>query len=163
MLPLTDDAIRASFLNASRSERKNLTLPADLESRDWDALDFLGWRDPKLPLLGYVALELDGAVVSILLKQTEARPRTRTQCAWCADVLLPNDVVMFGARRAGDAGRKGDSVGTLVCAQFECNHNVRRRPAEAYLGFDVDAARQRRIDALRDHVAAFARGIRDGR
>ena len=51
MRPLTDAQIRASFLNASRSERKNLTLPTDLDTRDWEALDYLGIRDSKLPKL----------------------------------------------------------------------------------------------------------------
>jgi hypothetical protein len=162
MLPVTDADIRASFLNASRSERKGLTLPPDFATVNWDSLDYLGWRDPKLPLLGYVVLELDGSTVGILLRQAEARPVSRAQCSWCADVQLPNDVVMFGAKRAGDAGRRGDTVGTLVCAGFECSVNVRRRPPTAYIGFDVEAARQRRIEGLRENVTGFARSIRDG-
>lgn len=32
----------------------------------------------------------------------------------------------------------------------------------AYLGFDVDAERLRRIDALREHAREFVRRIRDG-
>ncbi len=116
--------IRASFLNASRSERKNIALPPDLDALGWEDLDYLGWRDPKLSLVGYVVAELDGAPVGMLLRQTEARPRSRIQCAWCADVQLLHDVVTFGARRSGDAGRGGDAVGTLVCAQFECSANV---------------------------------------
>lgn len=162
MLPLSDADIRGSFLNASRSERKNLTLPPGFDDIDWDALDYLGWRDPKLPLIGYVVLELDGVVAGLLLRQTETRPHARAQCSWCVDVQLPNDVVMFTAKRAGDAGRRGDTVGTLVCAEFQCSVNVRKRPPSAYLGFDVEAARQRRIEALRANVAGFARSIRDG-
>lgn len=162
MLPVSDADIRSSFLNASRSERKDLTLPPDFDSIEWDKLVFLGWRDPKLPLLGYVVVELDGVNVGLLLRQAESRPVSRAQCSWCADVQLPNDVVMFGAKRAGDAGRRGDTVGTLVCAHFECSVNVRRRPPTAYIGFDVEAARQRRIEALRDNVRGFARSIRDG-
>jgi hypothetical protein len=162
MLTFTAADIRGSFLNTTRSERGAIPLP-DLEAVDLDALDFLGWRDPKRPLLGYVVVDIDGALVGLRMTQTEARPTGRTQCAWCADVDLPNDVVMFSTRRAGDAGRRGDTVGTLVCANFECNANARRRPRSAYLGFDVDAARQRRIDAMRENVTAFARDIRDGR
>lgn len=163
MLPLTDDVIRASFLNATRSERKAIALPPDLETIEWDARDFLGWRDPKLPLLGYVVLPLDGGPVGVILRRAESRPNGRAQCSWCADVDLPNDVVMFSAKRAGDAGRRGDTVGTLVCAEFECNHNARRRPRSAYLGFDVEAARQRRIEMMRENVEGFVRSIRDGR
>lgn len=160
MRPLTDAQIRASFINASRSERKNLTLPAGFGDLAWDRLDFLGWRDPKLPNAAYVVAEVDDAPLGILLRPTDARPRSRPQCSWCADVSLPNDVVMFAARRAGESGRRGDTIGTLVCAQFECSHNVRTLPPLAYVGFDREAARERRIEALRDHVRGFVLDVR---
>lgn len=161
MRPLTDAQIRASFINASLRERKAIVLP-DLAALDWEALSFLGWRDPKLPLVGYVVAIVDDEPVGLLLRQTESRARSRPQCAWCADVQLPNDVVMFVTKRAGDAGRRGDTVGTLVCEKFECSYNARRRPVSAYAGFDVDAARQRRIDMLDENVTGFVRSVRDG-
>lgn len=148
--------IRASFANVSVRERKTITLP-DLDAVRWDRIDFLGWRDPRLPLVGYVVAEIDGEPVGLLLKQSEATPRHRTQCSWCADVHLPNDVVLFSTRRAGAAGRRGDAVGTLVCAAFECNVNARRTPPVAYVGFDVEAARQARMAALRVNVERFVR------
>ena len=158
MNPLTADAIRASFLNVSQRERKAIPLP-DLAAVDWDKLDFLGWRDPKQPLLGYVVAEVDGALAGILLRQAEA-PRARAQCSWCEDVQLPHPVVFFGAKRTGDAGRRGDTIGTLVCAGFECSANVRKLPTLAYLGFDREAERERRILALRGHVANFVTNLR---
>ena len=162
MLPLSEARIRASFLNTSLSERKSVSLPSSLESIDWGRLDFFGWRDPKLPQVGYVVLELDGADAGVLLRKSDAKPRSRAQCSWCTDVELPNEVVFFGARRAGAEGRRGDTVGTLACADFECSANVRRRPATAYIGFDVEAARQRRIEGLQSSIRGFVRGIRDG-
>ncbi len=106
--------------------------------------------------------ELDGEPVGILLRQADAKPRSRAQCSWCADVQLPNDVVQFSAKRAGNAGRNGNTVGTLVCANFECPVNVRRRAPLAYVGFDLEAEKQRRIVALREHVTNFVRNVRDG-
>jgi hypothetical protein len=154
MRPLSPDAIRASFVNVSLRERKAIPLP-DLDALDWDKLDFLGWRDPKQPLLGYVVAETGDAPVGILLRQTEVRG-ARAQCSWCDDVQLPVPVVFFSARRAGEAGRRGDTLGTLVCASFECSANVRKLPTLAYLGFDREAERERRIAALREHVGDFA-------
>jgi hypothetical protein len=162
MHPITEAAIRAAFVNASQRERNTLTAPPELGSTAWDRLDYLGWRDARIPSLGYVVADLDGEPVGILLRQAEGRARSRAQCSWCEDVQLPNDVVLFSARRAGAAGRNGNTVGTLVCAHFECSANVRKRPPVAYIGFDVEAARERRIETLRDHVAAFVRDIRDG-
>ena len=88
--------------------------------------------------------------------KAEASPRSRAQCSWCQDVTLPNDVVLYSARRGGAAGRIGNTVGALVCANFECSSNVRKLPPMAYIGFDVDAAREKRITALQLHVATFA-------
>jgi hypothetical protein len=105
---------------------------------------------------------LDEGPVGILLQQAEGRARNRAQCSWCEDVLLPNDVVLFTAKRSGAAGRNGNTVATLVCSEFECSANVRKQPAMAYIGFDVEAARERRIGSLSERVRGFARDIRDG-
>lgn len=158
MRPLDAALIRASFANVSVRERKSIVLP-DLDLVDWDRIDFLGWRDPKLPLVGYVVAIVDDEPVGLMLSQTHATPRGRTLCALCNDVYLPNPVVLFGAKRAGAAGRRGDTVATYVCAAFECNANARRTPRMAYTGFDVEAARQERIAQMRERVTGFAREV----
>jgi hypothetical protein len=71
-------------------------------------------------------------------------------------------VAFYNARRGGKAGRNGNTLGTLICIDFECSTNVRRLPPPAYLGFDAAAARQRRIEALRERVTDFVRSVRDG-
>jgi hypothetical protein len=162
MLSITDALVRTSFINASLRERQNISLPPNFDELPWDNLDYLGWRDRKFPGLGYVVVQLEDAPVGILLRQAEGRIRTRPQCGWCEDVHLPNDVVLFSAKRAGQAGRNGNTIGTLVCSNFECSANVRKRPPTAYVGFDVEAARQGRIEALREHVTNFVRDVRDG-
>lgn len=162
MLPLTEHDVRSSFINTSLRERNGITPPPRLESLDWDRLDYLGWRDTKAPNLGYVVVRLDEHPVGVLLRQADVRPRSRAQCSWCEDVLLPNDVVLFSAKRAGNAGRNGNTIATLICANFECSTNVRKRPPTAFVGFDVEAARQRRIAALREHAENFMRNVRDG-
>ncbi|KHK98352.1 translation elongation factor [Microbacterium mangrovi] len=159
MLPLDEKTIRASFLNVSQRERKAIPMPA-LESLTWEDLDYLGWRDPKLAQTGYIVIPTDDGPVGILLREGDQRARTRPQCAWCEDVTLPNDVVFFAAKRAGASGRNGNTVGTLVCEQFECSANVRKPPPPAYLGYDIEAARGRRIEALRENVRRFAEDLR---
>ena len=160
MRPFTDVQIRASFINASRSERKNVSLPTDLDDLPWDRLDFLGWRDPKLPSVAYLVLDVDDEPVGLLLRLADTRARSRPQCSWCSDIHLPNDVVLYTTKRAGDAGRRGDTVGTLICENFECSKNVRTLPPMAYIGFDREAARERRIETLRERVAGFVREVR---
>lgn len=158
MYSLDAARIRASFTNVSLRERKAIVIP-DLDAVAWEDIDYLGWRDPKIPLVGYVVALVDDEPVGFLMRQAEQTPRSRTQCVWCADVTLPNDVVMFSTKRAGAAGRRGDTIGTYVCAQFECNRNARATPRTAYLGFDVEAARQSRIIAFRENVQRFAREV----
>jgi hypothetical protein len=160
MHSITEATIRSSFVNASKRERATLTLPP-LDTVAWDRLDYLGWRDAKIPSFGYAVVEVDDGWTGVLLRQSDGHSRSRAQCSWCEDVQLPNDVVLFSAKRSGAAGRNGNTVGTLVCANFECSINVRRRPALAYIGFDIEAAREHRIAVLGEHVRAFARDIRD--
>jgi hypothetical protein len=159
MQPLTEQQIRAAFINTSLRERSAITAP-DLDELAWDQLDYLGWRDRKIDNVGYVVAWVDGEPVGLMLRTGNGRTRTRPQCAWCEDVQLPNDVVFFSAKRAGQAGRNGNTVGTLVCAGFECSANVRKRPPLAYIGFDVEAARTARIEALRDNVTRFVAAVR---
>jgi len=156
MLPVSENDIRASFVNATRKELGDLALPAGFTELNWDRLDYLGWRDPKYAKRAWIVAPVADALIGVVLRQADADPRRRAQCSWCEDVTLPNDVVLYAARRAGSAGRKGDSLGTLVCMNFECSSNVRKLPPVAYLGFDVEAARLERIEVLRTRVAAFA-------
>jgi hypothetical protein len=159
MNPLTEQSIRESFVNASRKELSDLTLPTGFDDVDWDRVDYFGWRDRRIARRAYVVIPVDGELVGIILHQAKASPGKRAQCSWCQDVHLPNDVVFFGARLAGVAGRNGDTAGTLACADFECSVNVRKKPPVAYIGFDVEAARTERIANLRQRVAGFAAAI----
>jgi len=52
MHALTEKDVRASFVNASLRERNAIPLPDRFPDVEWDAIDFVGWRDPKLPLMG---------------------------------------------------------------------------------------------------------------
>lgn len=156
MLPVSENDIRASFVNATRKELGDLAIPA---VADWQRLDYLGWRDPRYAKRAWLVVPVDGGLIGVVLRQADADPRRRAQCSWCQDVTLPNDVVLYSARRAGNAGRKGDTLGTLVCTNFECSANVRKLPPVAYLGFDVEAARLERIEGLRTRAAAFAMAV----
>jgi hypothetical protein len=159
MLPLNYPAIRASFVNATRKELSDLTLPAGLAELDWTKLDYLGWRDPKFAKRAYIVVPVDQAVIGVVLRQADADPRKRAQCSWCQDITLPNDVVFYGARRAGHGGRNGNTLGTLVCESFQCSTNVRKLPPVAYLGFDQQAAREDLKRGLRVRAAAFATAV----
>ena len=157
MNPLNEKQIRASFVNCSRREAAQLTLPLDLSELRWDRLDVLGWIDRKAPLRAYVVLPVDDALVGIALRSPEVTgKRRRAVCAWCEDVYATDDVSMYVARRAGAPGRNGDTVGTLICTTFECSANVRRTPTIIEAGDDPAGVVRRRIEGLRERSARFA-------
>lgn len=159
MRPLDERDIRASFINASRKEVADLALPANLGDLAFDKLDFLGWTDPKKPRRAYIVAWIDETAVGVMLQRAEQRTLTRAQCSWCEDVTLRNDVQFFAARKAGAAGRKGDTVGTLICAEFGCSSNVRILPPLAYQGYDRELARDVRIAQLQEYVTGFLGGV----
>lgn len=159
MNPLTEKQIRASFLNASKREAAQATLP-DLDMLDWERLDYLGWHDRKAPLSAYVVLELDGEPTGVLLRSAEAKSSKRTKgvCAWCEDVVVTYDVSLYVARRGGTSGRNGNTIGTLICTEFGCSRNVRRKPTFTEAGNDPamrELITDRRILGLRERAARF--------
>lgn len=157
MIPLTEKLIRASFVNCSRREAAQLTLPPDLSELRFDRLDYVGWIDRKAPLRAYVVLPVEEALVGIALRSPEvAGKRRRAVCAWCEDVYATEDVSMYVARRAGAPGRNGDTIGTLICTRFACSANVRRTPTIIEAGEDPAGVVRRRIDGLRERSARFA-------
>lgn len=160
MRPIDERTLRASFINASRKEVSDLTLPPGFADLDTSALDYLGWTDPKLPRRAYVVTWVDDVVTGVILQRAEQRVIARAQCSWCEDVTLRHDVQLFVARKAGPAGRKGDSIGTLVCAEFGCSKNVRMLPPLAYDGYDRELARDLRILRLQEHVSAFMAAVK---
>lgn len=159
MRPIDEREIRASFINASRKEVSSLTLPRGFAEIDFERLDYLGWSDPKFARRAYVVTEVDGVLTGALLQRAEQRVLARAQCSWCEDDSLRDDVQLFAARKAGPAGRNGDTIGTLVCAEFGCSHNVRLLPPLVYEGFDREAARESRILRLQENVTGFLRAV----
>lgn len=160
MNPLTENQLRSCFVNASRREAQQATLP-DLATLRWDRLDYLGWRDRKAPLSAYVVVELDDEPVGVLLRSGDAvkGQRRRAVCAWCEDVVETEDVSLYVARRGGAVGRRGDTIGTLICTEFRCSQNVRRTPTRAEAGSDSESVRaeivERRVAGLRERSQRF--------
>ncbi|MFE7404986.1 FBP domain-containing protein [Isoptericola sp. NPDC057559] len=164
MNPLTEKQLRDSLVNATRSERQRL-LPPDLAEVRWDRLEYLGWRDRKQPLAAYVVTWVDDTPVGVLLRSNDGTGRRRAaMCAWCEDVVATNDVQLYVAKRGGAAGRNGDTIGTLICNEFHCSRNARRRPTFAEAGSDDEGVRaaiiERRVDSLRDRVRRFLDEVR---
>ncbi|WP_114854477.1 FBP domain-containing protein [Brachybacterium sp. YJGR34] len=165
MNPLTEHQIRTSFVNASKGVAQRAALP-DLAEAAWEDLDYLGWQDAKKPQQHYVVLEVDGEIVGLLLRGTGRPPGKKMLCAWCEDVIDGVAAASFVAPLAGASGRRGNTKGTAVCADFRCSRNVRRAPAAYELRSEDPALlayhREQRIAGLRERSTGFARAIMGG-
>ncbi len=162
MHALTETQIRSSFVNASRREAAAAPLPPHFAELAWDDLDFLGWVDPRLSRRAYAVVPTDrGPVGFVLTTEAAGRPKP-TVCVWCEDVKNTDDVVLYVARRAGSAGRDGNSLGTMLHADLSCSTHVRRPPTPQEAGPDPESFVADRITGLRLRTTAFADRLRDG-
>ncbi|MER7798250.1 FBP domain-containing protein [Microbacterium sp. NPDC096154] len=126
MRALTEAELRESFVNAERTDASVIALPHDFLLTEWDHLDFLAWRDPRTKSRGYIVAEVGGEVTGVVLRAAESTSRARSAfCNICRTMQPGNQVALFTARKAGDAGQQGDSVGTYICADLSCHENVR--------------------------------------
>jgi hypothetical protein len=127
MKSLTEQDIRNSFINCSKGEAKRLAVPRDLGERPWDDLDFLGWRDPGAPDRSYLVTERAGRPVGVALRFPSSQRGFlhRSMCSLCLTTHPGNGVSLMTARKAGAAGREGNSVGVYMCTDLACSLYVR--------------------------------------
>lgn len=155
---LSQQEIRDAFVNCSRTEAAALPMPPGLHEVDWSRREYLGWRDPRSPQRGFIVVPSVGGPIGIVLRASDASMRSRvsSMCGWCQDVHVNHDVYLYVAKRAGQAGRNGDTVGTMLCGDFDCCENVRRTRPASIVGFDADAVVAARIAGLGERAQRFA-------
>ena len=126
MEPLTEQEIRAAFVNCTKGEAKRLSVPRDLAERPWDDLDYLGWRDPQAPDRAYLVAVLDGRPTALALRGSAAGSwqTRRSMCSLCL-TTHSGGVSLMVARKAGKAGQQGNSVGAYMCDDLACSLYVR--------------------------------------
>ena len=162
MHPLTEQQVRRSFINCSQGEAKSLTLPKDFASLDWSERQLLGWRDPKAPLRGYLVLGTEERPVGIAVRAADTRMSSRTtaMCLLCQTTQSGDAVSLFTARRSGEAGRNGNTVGTYMCADLGCADRVRTEIPPWLADRDPAEVVAERAAELRERVAGFVEAVR---
>ena len=80
-------------------------------------------------------------------------------CLLCESAQSGADVSLFTAKRAGEAGRNGNTIGQYICADLDCSRRVRTEIPPWLRDRDPDevlpvriAALQARVDGFADHV-----------
>ncbi|WP_029135350.1 FBP domain-containing protein [Nakamurella lactea] len=162
MDPITEQDIRSSFINCSKGAAKRLPVPRDLDELPWDDLDFLGWSDPAAPGRCYLVVPGDDGPVGVALRHQTAGSRRAQMCTFCSTTHSGGGVWLMSAPKAGEAGRRGNSVGTYICSDLDCSLYVRRKKAPV-LGrpFRDDFDPAQRIAQLRENVNAFVARVSD--
>ncbi|MGX5210718.1 FBP domain-containing protein [Streptomyces violaceus] len=158
MKPLTEQDIRTSFINCSKGEAKRLAVPRDLGERPWDDLDFLGWRDPGAPDRSYLVTEREGRLVGVTMRFQPAQrgPLQRSMCSLCLTTHPRGGVSLMTARKAGAAGREGNSVGVYMCTDLACSLYVRgKKVPESGSRLEESLTLAEQIDRTTDGLAAF--------
>lgn len=122
MKPLTEQEIRAAFVNCSKGEAKRLHVPRGLDSQPWDDLDFLGWRDPQAADRGYLVAVVGDRPVGVVLRSTTPVPgqKRSNMCSICLTTHA-GGVSLMVAPRTGKAGQQGNSVGAYLCGDLACS------------------------------------------
>jgi hypothetical protein len=159
MRHLTDAEIRASFVNCSKGEARRLAVPRDLDERRWDDLDFLGWRDPGAPERAYLVADHDGHLLGLTLRAVKATARgftTRSMCSLCLTTHAGGGVALMTARRTGEAGRQGNTVGQYLCTDLACSLYARGilHPASGS-GYDETISVEDKIARTQANLTAF--------
>ncbi|MEV0151453.1 MULTISPECIES: FBP domain-containing protein [unclassified Nonomuraea] len=134
MEPVTERDIRTSFVNCTKGEAKRLNLPKDFTDSPWNDLDFLGWRDPGAPERAYLVAHHDHGLVGIALRVTSTASRgftSRSMCSLCLTTHTSGGVALMTARRTGEAGRQGNSVGQYLCTDLACSLYARGKKQAA--------------------------------
>lgn len=155
MKPLTDTDIRDSLVNASTAEAARMPLPG-LHEVVWADREYLGWRDPGSPQRGYLAYWRDGQPVGLVLRASETRLRGGSAiCSLCNTPQPAGQVTMFTVARAGEAGARGDSIGTYICADLACSLLIRIAPPQYEMQPSPDVVVATRANRLAERVDRF--------
>ncbi|GAA3935812.1 FBP domain-containing protein [Actinomadura viridis] len=159
MRPVTEREIRASFVNCSKGEAKRLGLPKDFTDLPWDDLDFLGWRDPGAPERAYLIAECDGGLLGVALRTGRGASRgftARSMCSLCLTTRTSGGVALMTARRSGEAGRQGNSVGQYLCDDLACSLYLRdKKQSVAGGGLDESLTVEEKIARLWANLHTF--------
>jgi treble-clef zinc-finger protein len=158
MTPLTEQEIRAAFVNCTKGEAKRLSVPRDLAERPWDDLDFLGWRDPQAPDRAYLVTELDGRPKALVLRGSGNPVAGQTRRSMCSMCLTSHTggVCLMVAPKAGKAGQQGNSVGAYICSDLACSLYVRgKKDAGAGARLHESLTLEEKIQRTVANLAAF--------
>ncbi|SDS50628.1 FBP domain-containing protein [Agrococcus carbonis] len=162
MREVTETELRRCFVNATRQELEQLPLPG-LHEMIWDEREYLGWRDPRSPRLGYVVHWRGDELVGLVVRAAPGglRPGIAAMCALCHSTQPATQVRMFSARLAGLEGDTGSTIGTYICDALDCSHIIRTGPPHLLTADRLASRSEALLGRVTRFTARVERAIRD--
>ncbi|MFF0816407.1 FBP domain-containing protein [Rhodococcus sp. NPDC003318] len=162
MLPVTEADIRASFVNCSKGDANRLTVPKDLTERPWEDLDFLGWGDPTLRGRCYIVVpgEDNLSLTGVALRYSTGGNGRAQMCTICKTTHTGGGVSLMTAQKAGESGRRGNTIGIYMCTDLACSLYARnkRRPA-AGNRYRESLTLDEKVERVRGNISSFVAGL----
>lgn len=156
MRPVAESDLRSSFVNCSKGDAKRMFVPRDLAQRPWDDLDFLGWADSALPGRCYLAVPGEQQLIGVALRYETAVTGKTQMCTICMTTHTGGGVSLMTAHKAGESGRRGNSIGTYMCTDLACSLYARNKKRPA-LGsrYREDLSLDEKVGRVRGNMNAF--------
>lgn len=160
MKPLSPADIRSSFVNATEDQLERMSLPG-LHEVLWDEREYLGWRDPRAPLRGYVVHWRGDTPIGVILRASDVSLAAGigAMCSLCRVTQPSRQVTLFTAPRAGQPGLDGNTIGTYICDDLACPMLIRILPAASPMQPPPEEVLARRSAGLLERVQAFTADV----
>lgn len=159
MKAMTETDIRAAMVNAQPGEAAAMPLPG-LHEVVWDDREYLGWRDPQAPQRAYLVYWRDDRPLGLALRASESRLQAGSaMCSLCQTLQPAGQVRMFSAAVVGEAGRRGNSVGTYICSDLGCSLLIRIAPPRAEWQPDPSVVIAAKGEGLLSRLRAFSERV----
>ncbi|MFH5209541.1 FBP domain-containing protein [Antrihabitans sp. NCIMB 15449] len=156
MQPLTEREIRSSFVNCSKGAAKRLPVPRNLDERPWDDLDFFGWTDPSMPGRAYFVVPQDDGAVGVLLRYETGGSGKTQMCSICLTTHSGGGVALLTAHKAGESGRRGNSIGTYMCTDLACPLYARgKKKPSMGTRYKEDLTPAEKAERVQTNIGAF--------
>ncbi|MEY2899915.1 MAG: hypothetical protein RL247_81 [Actinomycetota bacterium] len=160
MLPLTADDVKTCMINMSDAELETMSMPG-LHETLWDEREFLGWRDVNHNTKGYLVFWIGDQPRGLMVRAADTQmPAGKSAiCALCHTQQPAPQVSLFVAPKAGEPGKRGNTVGTYMCADLACSTLIRITPPESAEIPDPSQSVRRKSEGMRERLESFSNRV----
>lgn len=161
MFEFSEKQLRTCFINCSKGEAKRMNLPDGWQSMNAENLIFFSWIDPKTPAKGYAIVpEENGSLRGVFLQKAKAKGKAAQMCSFCMTLHPGSGISLWSAPKAGEAGRRDNTLGTYLCSDLDCTAYIMgKKKPEGIRQMDETLTFEQRKTRTLDNARAFVAKI----